>query len=48
MAFNRRDFLKISAAGAAVSAVPNVLNAITTDSPSVTSRSGQRLGRNDT
>jgi glucosylceramidase len=34
MAFNRRDFLKISAAGAAVSAVPNLLNAISTDSPS--------------
>jgi glucosylceramidase len=33
MAFNRRDFLKISAAGAAVSAVPNVLNALSTESP---------------
>jgi glucosylceramidase len=33
MAFNRRDFLKISAAGAAVSAIPNVLNAMSTDSP---------------
>jgi glucosylceramidase len=33
MSFNRRDFLKISAAGAAVSAVPNVLNALSTESP---------------
>ncbi len=33
MAINRRDFLKISAAGAAVSAVPDALHAIPTDSP---------------
>ena len=33
MSLNRRDFLKISAAGAAVSAVPSVVRAVSTDSP---------------
>ncbi len=33
MGFNRRDFLKISAAGAAAAAVPHTLNAMSTDSP---------------
>jgi glucosylceramidase len=46
MAFNRRDFLKISAAGTAVAAVPDVLNAMTADSPageiSVWTTSGTR------
>jgi glucosylceramidase len=34
MSFNRRDFLKISAAGAAAAAVPNTVNALAADSPS--------------
>src|SRR4051794_12890801 len=46
VAFNRRDFLKISAAGTAVAAVPDVLNAMTADSPageiSVWTTSGTR------
>ncbi len=33
MDFNRRDFLKISAAGAAAVAVPHTLNAMSSDSP---------------
>lgn len=31
--FNRRDFLKISAAGAVAASIPNSLNALTSDSP---------------
>jgi len=33
MSFNRRDFLKVSAAGVAAAAMPNTLTALTADSP---------------